>query len=151
MPKPIVDQIDLETEVHPTEPVEKVQKAISNIFPDAVFEEVQDGLLRGTAKSLDKFKERLASQAIRNASRRLLLRGIRPGHIYFSLAKQPAFVNRVNFGEDGPLGDIIVIVRTDDPEGVVMDLTQTHEHDHHEGRPIKPAPPLDEYLANPGD
>jgi len=149
MAKPKGIQIDLETEVHPTEPVEKVQKALSNLFPDAVFEEVQDGFLRATAQSLDKFKERLASQAIRDASRRIMLRGIRPGHIYFSLAKQPAFVNRVNFGEDGPLGDIVVIIRTEDPEAVVDALTEKHEHDHHDGRPIKKAPSMDEYLANP--
>jgi predicted RNA binding protein with dsRBD fold (UPF0201 family) len=149
MAKPKGIQVDLETEVHPTESVEKVRRALTNLFPDAVFEDVHDGLLRATATSLDKLKERFASQAIRDASRRVLLRGIRPGHIYFSLAKQPAFVNRVNFGEDGPLGDIYVIIRTEDPEAVVGNLTEKHEHDHHDGRPIKKCPTIDQYLANP--
>jgi uncharacterized protein len=151
MAKPKGNQIDLETEVHPTESLQKVQKALTNLFPDVVFEAVQDGMLRGTAASLDKFKERLASQAIRDASRRVLLRGIRPGHIIFSLAKQPAFVNRVNFGADGPMGDIYVIIRTEDPEAVVKELTDKHEHDHHDGRPIDKGPTIDEYLARSED
>jgi len=138
-------QIDLEAPVRPTEGLDKVKTAIKNIFPDAVFEKVEDEVLRATANSLDKFKERLAAQAIRDASRRVLLRGIRPGHIYFTLAKQPAFVNRVNFGEDGPLGDIVVIIRTDDPEPLVNFLTEKHEHDHHAGRPIASGPTSDEY------
>ncbi len=151
MAKPLGVQIDLEAEVHPTESVEKVQRAISNLFPDVVFEEVQDGLLRGTAKNLDVFKQRLGAQAIRDASRRILRRGLRPGHISFSLAKQAAFVNRVNFGVDGPLGDINVIVRTETPEAVVDDLAERHEPDPPEGRPRGKRPPSDEYLVDPED
>jgi uncharacterized protein len=151
MTKPQGIQIDLETEVHPTESIEKVQRAISNLFPDVVFEKVQDSLLRGTAKSLDIFKERLGAQAIRDASRRVLLRGMRPGHIYFSLAKQAAFVNRVNFGLDGPMGDITVIIRTENPEALVDKLTDKHECDPPVGGPRRKFPPKDEYLVDPED
>jgi hypothetical protein len=116
-------QIDIETQVHPTESLEKVQRAIRNIFPDAVFEVLQDGLLRGTSASVDRLKERLAAQAIRDASRKILMRCIRPGHIVFSLSKQAAYAERVNFSEDGPLGDIVVIVRTEQPGLFVDGLT----------------------------
>jgi len=147
----ITVQIDIETQVHPTESLEKVKKAVSNIFPDTCFEPLQDSLLRGTASSVDKFKERLANQAIRDASRKRLMAGVRPGHVVFSLSKQAAFAERVNFSEDGPLGDIIVIVRTEQPGLLVNDLTDKTDdgwppgkgpHPKH-GRPVK-----DEYLGH---
>jgi len=117
-------QIDIEAPVQPTESVEKVQKAILNFFPGTTFQGPNAGILRGTGCDLSKLKERLAAQAIRDASRRVLLRGIRPGHLYFMVAKQPAFVSRVSFSADGPLGDITVIVRTDNPEALVDYLTE---------------------------
>ena len=144
-------QIDLEAPIRPTESINKVKAAIKNLFPDSVFDDVSDGTLRATAKSLNIFKERLGAQAIRAASRRVLRRGLRPGHIIFSLAKQAAFVNRVNFGVDGPLGDITVLIRTETPEAVIDKLTDKHDYDLPEGRPVGKRPPTDEYLVDPED
>ena len=149
-------QIVIETTLHLTESAEKVKRAISNIFPDAVFQAHKDGILRGTSHDLSKLKERLAAQAIRDASRRVLLRGIRPGHIYVMISKQAAFVNRVNFSEDGPLGDITVIIRTEQPETVVDHLTEKDQDQQPPGRidgsrdKAKDGP-SDEYLGHVGD
>jgi hypothetical protein len=155
MPEPFSDlQIDIETTVHPTESVEKIQRAISNLFPDTVFYEPQDGRLWGTARAIGKLKERLAAQAIRDASRKVLLNGIRPGHLFFALSKQVAYVGRVNFSDDGPLGDIIVIVRTEQPGLLVDYLTDKKDegplprrgHPRTDERVRK-----DEYPGQPGD
>lgn len=122
--------IDIETPIHATESMEKVRRAITNLFPDARFEEeVEDGagLVRADSWTIGTLKERLAVQQIRDSARSVLLKGIRPGHLYFTVSKQAAYAGKVSFGNDGPLGDIVVIIRTETPEAVVDELTDRTE------------------------
>jgi predicted RNA binding protein with dsRBD fold (UPF0201 family) len=150
-----IEQIDIETDIHPTESGEKVRDAIKNLFPDTVFEEPGVRVLRGTAKSLRRFKERLSAQKIRDSARKVLLRGVRKGHLYFMVAKQAAFASRISFDDDGPLGDLLIIVRTGDPEGVVDLLTEKEERKGQRGKQGrghgKGDDDVDEYMGFPED
>ena len=119
-----VSQIDIETDIHPTESKNKIRTAITNMFPDANFEKDAVRILRATAKGLDTIKERIANQQIRASARKLLLKGVREDHLLFILSKQAAFAGRVSFSNDGPLGDLVVIVRTDEAEEVVEYITR---------------------------
>ena len=136
-----VSQIDIETDIHPTESKDKVQSAIRNLFPDATFEKDGVRVLRATAKGLDTIQERIANQQIRDSARRLLEKGARKDHLFFILSKQAAFAGRVSFSNDGPLGDLVVIVRTDGADEVVEYLTRKERRDP--GMEENKAPPED--------
>jgi predicted RNA binding protein with dsRBD fold (UPF0201 family) len=127
MPESDEVQIDIETDIHPTESLPKLKKAITNLFPDARFDETEDGMVRATSKVIGTLKEKLGQQQIRDAARAVLLKGTRPGHLYFVVSKQAAFAGKVSFNRDGPLGDIVVIIRTDRPEAIVDLLTDKKE------------------------
>ena len=68
--------------------------------------------LVGRGESLSRFAELLRRQKIRDAARRVLLKGVRgDGAMVFRLNKQAAFVGKVSFsGGESPLGDISVLV-----------------------------------------
>jgi predicted RNA binding protein with dsRBD fold (UPF0201 family) len=146
-----IEQIDVETDIHPTESKKKVKAAIRNLFPDTVFEGTGVRVIRGTSKSLDTLKERISAQKIRDSARSVLLKGVRPGHLYFVVAKQAAFAKRVSFGEDGPLGDIVIIVRTKDPDTVVELLTEKEERRKGRSRGRRKEDDVDEYTGFPED
>lgn len=143
-------QVDIETDMHPTESKKRIEQAVRNLFPDAVFEKEAVRVLRATAKGIGHLKERIARQQIRDSARKVLLKGIRDGHLFFSVSKQAAFAGRVNFSRDGPLGDLIVIIRTDDPQGVVDFLSEKEVHGHHREKKAT-VKEKDEYLGFPED
>lgn len=118
-------QVDIETDVHPTESIEKVKRAVTNIFPDTVFKDQIGNRLKGSSTSLEPLKEKLAGQQIRAAARGILLKGCRQEHLHlhFQMSKQAAYAGKVSFSKGGPLGDILVIVRMKDPEEMVDHLT----------------------------
>jgi len=124
-----VSQIDIETDIHPTESKEKIRTAVTNLFPDVIFEKDAVRVLRATAKGLDKIKERIANQQIRNSARKVLEKGVRKDHLFFILSKQAAFAGRVNFSDDGPSGNMVVIVRTDEADEVLEYLTRKERRD----------------------
>ncbi|MCD5409960.1 MAG: hypothetical protein LRZ87_04285 [Methanocellales archaeon] len=107
--------------VHPTELVESVDRAITNIFPDAQleFKDVTNRqcLLIGTA-SLDKLRELLMKQNILDSARAELFNSISGNRIEFKLNKQVAFMGKANFGESS-LGDIRVSIECENPEEVI--------------------------------
>ncbi len=113
--------------VYATESVESVEKAITNIFPDARLN-FEENKLIGDA-SLDKLQELLRKQKIRNSARTVLLNSKRGDKIEFDLNKQVAFVGKVNL-EKGPLGSIHVSVETDDPEELIGWLASSSEVKH---------------------
>lgn len=92
--------------------------AVRNLFPDA---EVvpSDDVVRGTARNLDRLREQIRNQKIRDAARRQLLAGRRGDRTVVSLSKEAAVVGVVNFSNASPLGDIRVEIESEDIAGVI--------------------------------
>jgi len=111
--------------VHETESARKVATSVRNIFPDAVLE-CSNGALNGTSKSLETFALLLKRQRIRSTAKNELLQRATPTSFEFSLNKQAAFNNKVNFGS-GPLGGIYVKVVTSPSEEVINKITDESE------------------------
>mgnify|MGYP000853070843 FL=1 len=113
--------------VNPTEDLEKVIKAISNMFD---YDEVEIGedyvLITGERESMERLKESLKNRQIRDTAETVLLRGVQGSEISFSLNKQAALVGVPNFvdGELSPLGEIRVKIETDDVEGFIRWITE---------------------------
>jgi predicted RNA binding protein with dsRBD fold (UPF0201 family) len=112
--------------VNPTEDLDKVIKAISNIFE---FDEVEIGdgyvAVTGEKESLLNLRESLKTRKIRDTAERMLIKGSEGDIIKFSLSKQAALVSIPNFvdREMSALGEIDVTVETDDSEAFIKWMT----------------------------
>jgi predicted RNA binding protein with dsRBD fold (UPF0201 family) len=114
----IVPRVRVEAPVHPTETLAKVKLACLNVFPDLTFS-AEDDVLQGEGTSLDRFRDLVRTQRIRDTAREVLVRGRRGGVLHFSLNKQAAYVGRVNFGAGAPLGDVAVTVEDEDVDALI--------------------------------
>ncbi|MBI4416114.1 MAG: coaE operon protein [Euryarchaeota archaeon] len=110
--------VRVEVPVYPTESVAKVKLACLNLFPDLAFREERDALV-GEAASLEKFRELVRNQKIRDTARDVLIKGRQGNLTSFRLSKQAAFVGRVNFAAPAPLGDIHVTVEDEDLDALI--------------------------------
>ena len=108
----------VETPVHPTENPEKVIRALRNLFPDLQIESTKDRI-GGTTANLDRLREMIRNQRIRDTARRQLVAGRRENRTTVSVSKQAAFVGVVNFAIASPLGDIAVEIESDDIEAAI--------------------------------
>jgi uncharacterized protein len=112
--------------INPTEDVDKVIKAISNIFE---FDELEIGddyiLVTGDKESLRNLRESLKSRKIRDTAERMFIKGSEGDKIFFSLSKQAALVSIPNFvdREMSALGEIDVTIETDDVESFIEWMT----------------------------
>ncbi len=105
--------IIIETEVNPTEDVEKVKNAIRNLFPDANCEFSGDKL-RCETESIENFATLLKEQRIRDAARGVLIKNLHGNRIVFFVSKQVATVGKISFSVgDVPLGDIKIEITGD--------------------------------------
>jgi hypothetical protein len=118
----------IEAEIHPTEDIEKVRRAIGNLFANLSFEVQPLGdksLLRARTSGRDglvPFQRFLREARIRDAARRLLMKGRKDRHIVFCLHRQAAYVGHVSFCEpqgESPLGPLVVMITTEDPTGLI--------------------------------
>lgn len=114
----IVPRVRVEARVHPTESAAKVKAACLNLFPDLAFLEEGDALV-GEGSSLDRFRDLVRNQRIRDSARDALIRARDGNAMRFSLNKQAAFAGRVSFGTGAPLGDLAVIVEDDDLDALI--------------------------------
>lgn len=121
-------QVVVEAEVNPTETVEKVRKAVENIFRLPELEPVQQGttlLLRGRGQgpaSLSYFANLLRRERIRSAARRVFRQSMSATAITFYLNKQVAYVGHISFSEpsgESPLGPIKVQITTSNPRELI--------------------------------
>lgn len=116
----------VETEVKFTEDKEKVLRALKNIFPSINFLE-SGSTLKGESEdptSLERFKELLRKQAIRDASRVHLMSRIEGNVLRFMLNKQAAFCGKVNFTDgESPLGPIVVTIESENLVELIRSLT----------------------------
>lgn len=104
--------------VRPTDDRTKVERALSNLFPDLHVEATPEGL-RGETTGLERLGELIRNQRIRDTARSVLLRGRTAGRTRFELNKQAAYMGRVSFGATSPLGDILVEIQAEDLDAAI--------------------------------
>lgn len=107
------------SKINPTEDPEKVEKAVSHIFPQGELERETDHIiLKGDFDCLENLKEMLEQQKIRSAARELIT--IKKDKIEFLLSKQAALVQVLNLvEEESPLGEIKVEIKSPDPQALL--------------------------------
>ncbi len=116
--------IIVETIRKPTEDKEKVKTSMLNIFPDLRINE-KGNILTGKCPSIDKFKEKLRNQRIRDTARKILLRGKKGNKTVFRINKQVAFIGKICFAEDShPLGDITVTIKDENIDRIIEGITR---------------------------
>jgi len=81
--------------------------------------------LTGTTESLERLRERIWDQRIRDTARRQFLAGRRGDRTVVRLNKQAAFVGVVNFAAGSPLGDIVVEIESDDLAAVIDHVAES--------------------------
>ncbi len=106
-------RVRVETPCRATENPTKVKVALLNLFPDLVFER-EDETVVGTTASLEKLRELIRNQKIRDTARAQFLAGRHGEGTRVALNKQAAYMGVVNFTAGGPLGDITVEIVSDD-------------------------------------
>ena len=121
-------EVIIKAKVKPTEDKYKVKKAILNIFPrtklNFIKEDNEFGKWEGKTKNVDKLKELLRSQAILDAARTVLEKGMTENAVKFYLNKQAAFVGAVNFDIDTHGGIFVKIIadKNEDIMKIVRDI-----------------------------
>jgi predicted RNA binding protein with dsRBD fold (UPF0201 family) len=114
-------RVRVETPCHPTEDPEKVVGALRTLFPDLEVER-RDRRILGTTGHLDRLRERIRDQRIRDTARRQLLAGRSADRTTIRLSKQAASWGVVNFAAGSPLGDVLVEIESDDLSAVIDDV-----------------------------
>ncbi len=113
--------------VNPTEDLDKVITAISNIFK---FDELEIGdgyvVVTGENDSLIPLRDSLKERKIRDTTERMFIKGAEPGKITFSLSKQAALVSIPNIvdREMSALGEIDVTIETDNEVAFIEWITK---------------------------
>ncbi len=116
--------VRVETEVRPTEDIEKVKKAVSNVFVGELrIIEKGNGyyIVEGesySARSLLRIHELIRIQRIMDAARKKLQSGTMGSSIVFKLHKQAALAGKLSFidnDNESPLGPITFYIETSDP------------------------------------
>lgn len=107
--------------VNPTEDLDKIIKALSNILDyDDILISDESVTVTGNVSCLLPLKEILEKRQIRDTARRMILKGWneKSNTIYLKLSKQAAFAGLVNLVDDdlSPLGEIEVEIHTEDME-----------------------------------
>lgn len=120
----IVPRVRVEAPVHPTESLAKVKVALLNVFPDLAFPSEGDVLV-GEGSDLERFRELVRAQRIRDTTRDVLIRGRQGDTIRFALNKQAAYAGRVNFGGGAPLGEIRVTLEDPDTDALIDRLAES--------------------------
>ena len=119
----MTEKIEVSVPVYPSEDINKVKQAVSNLITTPNFNEIQiNGItyltcvLEGLSE-LDKLREMMKKERIQNAARRLLRKDRSRDTLVFFLNKQAAYVGRLSFSDpagESPLGPIrFKIVSTD--------------------------------------
>ena len=111
-------RVRVETPRRPTESVEKVTSALSRLFPDLHVEAFEDRVV-GTTDNLERLRELIRNQKIRDTARRQFRAGRSGDRTRVSLSKQAAFVGVVNFAVGSVLGDILVEIESDELDRVI--------------------------------
>ncbi|WP_414468748.1 RNA-binding domain-containing protein [Methanobacterium sp. ACI-7] len=112
-------EIYVKANLNPTEDVDKIIKAISNVFK---YDEIELGddyiCATGDIESIKFLRDELRERKIRGAARKIMLKGLSTRNISFNLSKQAALVGTPNLVDDSlcALGEIEFKIKTDDPQ-----------------------------------
>lgn len=112
-------EMEARATVNPTEDLEKVTRALSNVFDyEDLIIGVDQVTVTGEISCLHMLKESLEARKIRETARRILMKGTKENRIYFKLSKQAAFAGKVNLLTDelSALGEIDVVVKCENTE-----------------------------------
>ena len=120
----IVARVRVEAPVHPTESVAKVKAACLNVFPGLTFVE-EEGRVVGEGSDVERFRDLVRNQKIRDATRNALLRGRRGTTVTFRLNKQAAYVGRVNVAQPAPLGDLLVAIEDENTDALIDHVAES--------------------------
>lgn len=119
--------VNVEVEVHSTENLAKVKKAVENVFGNIQFENTlkRGRLLIANAigkEALYKLYNLLRRERIRYAARGAFFEGLSKKSIVFYLNKQVAYVGHISFSQpeaESPLGPIKVEIQCDNPRELI--------------------------------
>jgi len=116
MSAPYRIEVEVTAPVYPTEVPERVEAAITSLFPEAEIE-ARTGEIVGQARMMEHFGDRLREQAIVDTARDVFRRNVNGDAFAFALKKQAAYEGVVNFAVGNPdeLGDLHVRVRVTEP------------------------------------
>jgi len=114
-------KIIITTSINPTEDLDKIIEALSNIFDyDDIIISEESVTVTGNVSCLLPLKEFLEKRQIRDTARKMMLKGWNEKYetINIKLSKQAAFAGLVNLVDDdlSPLGEIEVEIHTEDVE-----------------------------------
>ncbi len=128
-------EVEIETEIHPTESEEKVVAAVRNLFPDADIK-IEDGRLFGKTGNFERFRELLRRQRILDTARSEFIKGREGNEVTIYLNKQTATVSRINFCDpDAVLSPIKVTFKLNNiPFQRFLDYIAPETKD---GRPVR--------------
>ena len=121
-------KVKAEAEIKPTEDPEKVKRAIQNLILNPKIETAQIGkgaFLIAEAEGedgLSKLYTLFRQERIRDATRKLLFRGLHGKTITFCLNKQVAYVGHISFCNpfaESPLGPIKIEIKCEDPQALI--------------------------------
>ena len=114
--------------MNPTEDLEKVKKAVKNIFGNMEFEvthEKRGSLLVARAMGIDgltKLRDLLQRERIRDAARGVFFERLSKKSLVFYLNKQVAYVGHISFSApvgESSLGPIKVQIRCGSPQELI--------------------------------
>jgi len=124
--------VHVEVEVNPTEDLQKVKRAVENIFGAVEFEvesrkwgRLLIAETRGT-EGLTKLYNLLSRERILAAARKVFFSGMGDKSVVFYLNKQVAYAGHISFSQqtaESPLGPINVQIRCDNPRKLIEWLT----------------------------
>lgn len=124
--------IQIETEVNPTEAEENVKTAVARVFSDIIVRietSAVGSVLIGQAqgkKALVNFRDILRRDRVRDAARKVLYSGYKEESIVFFINKQVAYAGHVSFSQESgesPLGPIKVVIECENPRELIAWLT----------------------------
>jgi hypothetical protein len=110
--------------INSSEDPTKVEKAISNIFPDIEIQ-INNNSLKATSQSLEILSnifEVIHSRKLQYIYRRFLQKNLRDDSTWFYLNKQAAFSNMIslcNEADESPLGPIKIVLTSDHIEQII--------------------------------
>ncbi len=120
--------VKIEVVVHPTEDLEKVKKAVENIFGilDLIVKPGTEGYVytsenRGY-EALIKFHDLLNREKILAAARKIFRTYMTENSVNFYLNKQVAYAGHISFSQqtaESPLGPIKVHILSDNPKKLI--------------------------------
>ena len=124
----MTEKIEVTVPIYPSEDIDKVKYAVSNLLNTPNFNEVlMNDITYLTCvleerEGLDKLREMIKKERIQNAARRLLRKDQNKETLVFFLNKQAAYVERISFTKptgEPPLGPIRFKIESEDIDSII--------------------------------